>query len=331
MTEMTSSSSGEFETENQTPLRSGEGVPPTPLWKIYLPTAWIHLVVVEHFHVYTAIYAWLRLIKNVNTHTALHGQYANIDEVEGYFSSLFTWGSTDSLTIHFSNVTDPYFLGGDYQQILFNGSSLTLPATNIAGANIPWLILLWTLPIGACGLLLFVLGAFLMEGIWSFESAAYLQFTWQITREPLYRYCVAVMTIAPLVLPVIWIVQIVYYDLENQIAVLKGSALSGVLLLFSLNLLAFPSVPYHDWCANERFQALRFRRNLLHLFLGRNATFGMKLVDGLWAAQNGDPSRLERYLQDTGQVADVLRICQQAQQSENELREVRTSLRRAEG
>ncbi|CAE8593282.1 unnamed protein product [Polarella glacialis] len=285
-----------------------------------LPTAWIHLLWVESFHVYMAVYAWLRLVSNNNAHTAMRGHYLATAQIERYFANLFILGSTSQTTIQFCNVTDTYFLGHS-EQILLNesvsGSVLELPATEIAGANLPLLIIVWILPTGAFLLMLFVVLNFAREGIWSFESAAYLQFTWLVTGRATYRRLVAVMALAPIVLPTLWLIQIVLFDLEGQFEVFRASTLSGLLLLFALDMLAFPSVPVHDWRASADFLRLKFRRPLAHLLLGRNSSFGMKLVDALFAAELGDTSRLRRYVEGPpSQVDVVLRMCLQAQRAE---------------
>ncbi|OLQ04405.1 hypothetical protein AK812_SmicGene12521 [Symbiodinium microadriaticum] len=148
--------------------------------------------------------------------------------------------------------------------------------------------------------------------------AAYLQFSWDIVRMPEYRWSVGLMALAAMLLPVVWILQILMFNLPDQLNVLKGSVLSGLLLLFALDQLAFPSVPCHDWAS--QFQNLAFRRPFLHLILGSNKSFGLKLVDALWAAELGDFSRLRRYLPDPDIAEEVLRICREVQRSESDIR-----------
>mmetsp|Transcript_41098 Transcript_41098/g.84482 ORF Transcript_41098/g.84482 Transcript_41098/m.84482 type:complete len:133 (+) Transcript_41098:167-565(+) len=122
------------------------------------------------------------------------------------------------------------------------------------------------------------------------------------------------MALAATLLPVMWILQILLFNLPDQLNVLKGSVLSGLLLLFALDQLAFPSVPCHDWAS--QFQTLAFRRPILHLILGSNKSFGLKLVDALWTAELGDFS----YLPDPDSAEEVLRICREVQHSESDIR-----------
>jgi len=285
-----------------------------------LPTATIHILIVEFIHFYAAIFAWLRLINNINARVAMSGYYSNSTSLENYFSKLFFFGSTDSITIHFGNVSDTYFLGHD-EQIQYNVTTLVLPATDIAGANIPWLILAWTVPVGASLLMIYMLVNLWRRCIWSFEGAAYLDFTWHISKTPTYRRLIALMSIGPICLPILWIAQIWLFELEDQLSVLKASTLSGIMLLWAMNRLAFPNTPVHFWSKSQEFRALTFQRSLLHLLLSSNKSFGLKLVDALWRAEYGDLTGLKRYCPNPDTVADVFRICQSAQRVEVEERE----------
>ncbi|CAK0792427.1 unnamed protein product [Prorocentrum cordatum] len=158
-----------------------------------------------------------------------------------------------------------------------------------------------------------------IAGIWSFESLAYLRFTWKLYKTPGFRYGVGLMCIGPVLLPLLWMSQILLFGLQSQWSVLGESVPSGFLLLFSLDFLAFPTTPVHEWPRNsEQLASTQFRRSVLHLFLGGNNNFGVKLMDALWTAQHGDLSRLERYLADPGQARAVLELCCLEQQAEAE-------------
>ena len=286
-----------------------------PLWR-QLPTAWIHMVIVECAPIYLAVFAWLRLIANVNLRTAMGSQFELSSRLEGYFYYLFLFGSTESTTTYLPNVTDTFFLGHAQksESVFYNGTMLTLPATSIDGANIPWIVLVWLLPAGAALLLLLYFVVAVKHGIWSFDSGEYLHFSWDIIQAPEYKWCVGLMSLAAILLPVLWTGQILAFNLQDQWRVLQGSILSGVLLLFALNQLAFPNVPRHDWGSD--FKKITFRRPFLHLFLGTNKSFALKLIDALWAAQHGDASRLRRYLVDANLAPVVLQICSEAQEAE---------------
>lgn len=286
-----------------------------------LPTAWFHMLCVECIHIYLAVFAWFRLVANVNLRTAMGAHFHLQDHLEGYFYNLFLFGSTTSTSLHLSNVTDTFFLGQEQREqptVFYNGSMLTLPSTSIDGANIPWIVLVWLLPLGAAFLIILHLVLLARRRVWSFDCGAYLQFSWDIVRMPEYRWSVGLMALAAMLLPVVWILQILMFNLPDQLNVLKGSVLSGLLLLFALDQLAFPSVPCHDWAS--QFQNLAFRRPFLHLILGSNKSFGLKLVDALWAAELGDFSRLRRYLPDPDIAEEVLRICREVQRSESDIR-----------
>ncbi|CAE7378163.1 unnamed protein product [Symbiodinium natans] len=285
-----------------------------------LPTALFHMLVVECIHIYLAVFAWFRLVTNVNLRTAMGAHFQVLDRLEGYFYNLFLFGSTAGTSVHLSNVTDTFFLGQEQRtqpSVFYNGSMLELPSTNIDGANIPWIVLVWLLPLGGALLVLLHLVLLARRRVWSFDCGAYLQFSWDIVRTPEYRWSVGLMALAAILLPIIWILQILIFNLPDQLDVLRGSILSGLLLLFALDQLAFPSIPCHDWASP--FQDLTFRRPMLHLILGTNKSFGLKLVDALWAAELGDLSRLRRYLPDPDNAEEVLRICREVQRAEADM------------
>jgi len=285
-----------------------------------LPTAWIHTLVVECIHIYLAIFAWFRLVTDVNLRSAMGTHFQVMGRLEGYFYNLFLYGHTASTSIHLSNVTDTFFLSHQQQAhptVFFNGTDLVLPSSSIDGANIPWILLVWLLPLGgACTLLLHVV-LLAQRRIWSFESAAYLQLSWDVVDRVEYRWSVGLMALSAVLLPVVWMVQIVLFNLPDQFSVLRGSILSGLLLLFALDQLAFPRLPRHDW-AEADFEILTFKRPLLHLILGNNKSFGLKLIDALWTAEYGDFRRLKRYIPDPNQASEYLRICRDVQRKEAE-------------
>ncbi|CAK0890383.1 unnamed protein product [Prorocentrum cordatum] len=180
--------------------------------------------------------------------------------------------------------------------------------------------------------MIFICSNLYLAGIWSFESLAYLRFTWKLYRRPGFRYCVGLMCIGPVFLPLLWIFQILAFDLQSQWTVLGQSIPSGLLLLFALDFLAFPATPVHEWSSNdEQLASTQFRRSLLHLFLGGNNSFGMKLIDALWTAEHGDLSRLERYLADPRQAPSVLALCRREQRAEAEDRSGRLRRKAAPG
>ncbi|CAE7230891.1 unnamed protein product [Symbiodinium pilosum] len=94
------------------------------------------MLLVECIHVYLAVFAWFRLVTNVNLRTAMGAHFHILDGLEGYFSNLFLFGSTAATSVHLPNVTDTFFLGQEQRTkptILYNGSTLTLPPTYIDG------------------------------------------------------------------------------------------------------------------------------------------------------------------------------------------------------
>ncbi|OLQ04427.1 hypothetical protein AK812_SmicGene12519 [Symbiodinium microadriaticum] len=141
-----------------------------------LPTAWFHMLCVECIHIYLAVFAWFRLVANVNLRTAMGAHFHLQDHLEGYFYNLFLFGSTTSTSLHLSNVTDTFFLGQEQREqptVFYNGSMLTLPSTSIDGANIPWIVLVWLLPLGAAFLIILHLVLLARRRVWSFDCGVF--------------------------------------------------------------------------------------------------------------------------------------------------------------
>jgi len=270
-----------------------------------LPTAWVHLFLVELLHIYLAILSWRSLINTVNSKCSMLKHHIGTARIQQYYSDLYFFGHADAVHLDFNK-----------------GKPLVLPEQSIwdHAINVPWFIIGWTLPLGACALLLYIVARFASASIWSFEEAKYLNFTWLLPRQRPYQYCIAFMASGPVLLPIVWFIQVIIWtdgrEEVNQLTVMKSCTLSGVMLLFSLDLLAFPTAPSHDWHSSPEFLKLTFRRSLVSLFLGRNNSFGLKLMDALWTAQHGDSSRLKRYVPNPGMVSKVLQICTRAQERE---------------
>lgn len=267
-----------------------------------LPTAWIHFLVVECVHVYLAVFSWRNLVTNVQAQYLEVHYKLRTGPIEQYAFELLFFGTAGEAR-----------LGNERTRLLW-------PAAHFHGLDFAWLVLCWTLPVGAGLLLVYILSSFVRRQFWSFEDAAYVHFTWHLPRQRPYRCCVGLMALGPVLMPMFWLWNVVMYtsghDFSTNVLLMRRSALSGFFLLFSLNLLAFPTTPVHDWRACPDFLALRFRRSLLSLLLSRNASFGMKFMDALWTATSGDTSRLSRYLADPGESDRVLGICRRALECE---------------
>jgi len=270
-----------------------------------LPTAWIHLFLVECRHIYLAAACWYHLLNNINARCSMLSHQIGTSRIERYYASLFFFGYAPEVRVDFNG-----------------GKPLVLPEQYITdeGVNVPWIILAWILPLAAVLLMVFIIYTFAAVGTGDFGSARYLHFTWHLARRKPYQYAVALMAVGPVLLPAVWFFQVVWYTTDKEqyvnLWVMKECTVSGLLLLFSLNLLAFPSAAVHRWDSSPDFMALHFRRSWLCLFLQSNYSFGAKLVDALWCAQQDDSSRLERYVPEPGMAEKVLLICTRAQNHE---------------
>lgn len=285
-------------------------------WWLCLPTAGIHFIWVELRHVYLAVFAWQRLLVGISTRVYLRNHQAvdTTSEIETYFFDKYCFGQVAA-----RNVT----LGAEPVLMLHD-------KTEVSGYGVLWMIVAWILPLGAICLLLYALGSFAKMRIWSFESGRYLHFTWHFVRTEAYRLLVGVMASAPCLLMIIWFFGAYFYpkssdSYQNNFVIMQESLLSIVILLFSLNLLAYPSIPVHHW-DQEEMERLNFKRGLFHLLLGSNGNFGLKLTDALWTARfelqiHGHlrGSRLLRYFRTIEEAELALEICQKAQHNEVEL------------
>merc|ERR1712007_177192 len=137
------------------------------------------------------------------------------------------------------------------QNVSFDGhTTLVVHEARIHGFGIIWFINAWILPCGALALVFYSLTCLARERIWSFECGAYLRFTWHLPRTLPYKVCVGIMAFAPIFLLTDWFIGAHLFpktrdSLENNFQVMQSSLLAILLLLFSLNMLAFPSVPVH--------------------------------------------------------------------------------------
>lgn len=272
-------------------------------WRL-LPTAWIHFLLVELFHVYLATLSWRSLMITVNARCLMKAHHISIAGIERYFADL-------------------YFLGhASADKISFNkGNSLKLPEATVKTVSVEiwWLIVAWILPAAAIILFLYAMICFCSGKHWSFESGSYLYFTWHFKRSWQYVWCVRIMALSPVILPFLWIVQAFLYtdssDFVVNLELMWDCTPSGLLLTFALCRLV-PNCPVHYWRDCQEFQGTMFRRSFISMFLGTNASFGLKLVDALWTADHGDATRLTRYVPNPNEARLLLEACKRAQLAE---------------
>jgi hypothetical protein len=285
-----------------------------------LPTAWLHFPLMECAHLLASCYAWRSLLSTINTTCAMNKFFEESWRMQNYFTTLFFLGKVSSVNFTLPNVTDDFFVNSG-ERILFTGSSLILPSTSVQGSNFVWLLLAWTLPFGAGMLVLTYVYTFLGKCLWSFESFEYLEFTLNVYKTRKYKCCIGIMFIGPIVLPLLWIAQIIVYQLADQTLAFQRCTLHGILLVWGLTGLWDPHFPQHEWRAwMEDFNeaGIQLRRPLLHLLLSSNKTFVLRLNDAFSSAQHGDLGRLRRYLRDPSQASHALQIWMKLQRCETE-------------
>lgn len=275
-----------------------------------LPTAFIHIVVAEMRHVFTATLAWTALINGISTkvYMANHG-VVDTNAVIGH---------------HF---WDKYF-HGYAPKTSVTCSSFELEESEIHGYGYVWCAVAWSLPVCASALVLYTLVCLAKERVWSFESGAYLHFTWTHWKSPICLQIVSLMSLTPMLLLMAWCAGAYLYpegrhSWQHNVHIMLTSVLSIIVLLFSLNMLTYRTTPVHHW-SREDMLSLNFRRGWCHLFCGCNGNFGIKLTDALWTARFElevlgklpPESRLVRRFWSSDEALRALQLCQAAQKTE---------------
>jgi len=263
-----------------------------------LPTAPLHLLLVELRQVWLAMLTWGMATSDITAKEWMDNR-----------------GIIDTKSIVRHHFWKKYFLfhsGGVIGNFSAHGerTGLHLKEAHIEGFGYVWCSALWILPLAAFGLVMHALCLLLSRKIWSFETGDYLDLTWKFKRSPPFKAYVAAMCLSSIVLGIVWLWGSLMFpshpEIEdapyNNLSVFYDVWLNFALLVFSLNALLFPLDPVHNWELKE-LQKLRFRRSILHLLLGTNTNFVLKLIDGLWTARSemdvegrlSEKSRMQRY------------------------------------
>lgn len=263
-----------------------------------LPTAPLHLLLVELRQVWLSMLTWQVATSDISARVWMHNR-----------------GIIDTKSIIRHHFWQKYFHFGAKEVIADfttdgGRTGIHLKETHLEGFGYAWCFALWILPLAALGLVMHSLCLLLTQKIWSFERGDYLSFTWKLKRSPQFKAYVAAMCFAPFALGAMWLLGSLLFPSHpevkkaeyNNLCVFYDVWLNFALLTFSLNALLFPTDPVHYWDL-EDLQKLRFRRSILHLLLGSNSNFGLKLVDGLWTARSemdvesrlSEKSRMQRY------------------------------------
>jgi len=263
-----------------------------------LPTAPLHLVLVEMRQVWLALLTWQAATCEITAKVWMDNR-----------------GIIDTKSLvrhHFWEKYYRFYSSAELAGFRSDGSmaGIHFKASHIEGYGYVWCAALWILPLAAFGLVAHALCLLWGWRIWSFERGDYLCFTWKYERSNPFKAYVAVMCLAPFVLGCVWLVGCLFFPShpenqaapDNNLTVFYDVWLNFGLLVFSLSALLFPLTPVHYWDV-KGLRGLRFRRSILHFLLATNGNFGLKLVDGLWTARSemdvegqlSDNSRMVRY------------------------------------
>jgi len=312
-----------------------------------LPTAWIHFVVVECSAIGAAVGSWVVLIGQIQTTTAI-GKVAH-DVAMSYFLPLFFLGSTGEHSVNFSGVKDKFFVDNVTEHpITFYATfenkddctsqlkqcTLVLPTTSFSlnSGNMPWLIIAWTLPLSAALLVAYKLFALARSGIWSFETLAYLEFTEHMYSSMTYKVGSALMAISPVALVLLWVTQMIVFNLGDQTEALISSLPALGVLLIAIKTICYP------WVRGQRFQEhgdihevlnLRVKRPIMHInpanASAHNAIWSLNIMRALLLAKLGryDVMKEQMFVDwdadedmSDEECQRVLRICEEALMSD---------------
>mmetsp|Transcript_110143 Transcript_110143/g.310549 ORF Transcript_110143/g.310549 Transcript_110143/m.310549 type:complete len:381 (+) Transcript_110143:72-1214(+) len=297
-----------------------------------LPTAFVHLVLVESWPIPLTAYLFNKLIIDchVKVVTRLHG--VSLDAFTRYYFEKLTLGHASGFNVTFND-----------------GLAVQLPEVTWGDLEDDWIWTLtaWFFYTMAALLEVSVIMAFFFRGhaLRTFEDGAYLHFSWRLSREWWYRTLVGMMALAAVAMPCLWFVQnLLWLSHTSQkfwvnMLVLLEEWYTGVgILLALMKLGAFRFVGcrlrdapkyWHVRSASECIKEVRLRRRLPEGLIESNAGFGSRLEDALWCADNGDITKLEACLADPDDALSLLERCKQDQRRENEQRLQEMSLRRA--
>lgn len=297
-----------------------------------LPTAWIHFLVVECFAIWASVGSWVVLVPTIQVNTATTSA-VQTTQFQGYFRSLFFFGSASGVNVSYTTVKDMYFIANRSDNCSFSFENdcntgiqwvantvhdslstctLSLPSTTIDEAsNGLWLAVAWTLPFFTLCFIAMLVGSLCQSGIWSFDSIAYLEFTSDLYASKKYKLGGLSMAIGPICLALLWAVQIVMYGLDQKDAFIKSFPSIFVLIL-AVKTICIPWVEGHHFntsapvnsqglpennALHQEFANLKIERRLKHLnptdTSGHNAVFSLTVVNAMWLAKNGNPRPLK--------------------------------------
>eukprot|EP00927_Polykrikos_kofoidii_P086434 TRINITY_DN968_c0_g2_i1.p1 TRINITY_DN968_c0_g2~~TRINITY_DN968_c0_g2_i1.p1 ORF type:complete len:327 (+),score=22.93 TRINITY_DN968_c0_g2_i1:83-1063(+) len=297
------------------------------------PTAFFHFITVECWAIPLTAFLFNKLIVDCHVKVKTKQTHASEDPFKAYYSELLTWGKVAATTVTFNS-----------------GNPVTLPEKswgNLRDERI-WLVVAWYMYSITILLELGVICVFFARGHGprTFEDGAYVHFTWRLPREWWYRLLVGMAAVGPIIMPLLWLIQITldYVDDDPDLfwvnlRVLVGEWTTGVGLLFSLMRLgAFRIVGcqlrgapqyWHVRSASDSIKDLKLRRTFPEGLIQSNTGFGSRLEDALWCAANGDITKLELCLRDRTEAESVFEMCRRDQQIESERRLQQATLRSA--
>eukprot|EP00928_Gymnodinium_smaydae_P063345 TRINITY_DN46962_c0_g1_i1.p1 TRINITY_DN46962_c0_g1~~TRINITY_DN46962_c0_g1_i1.p1 ORF type:complete len:324 (+),score=101.29 TRINITY_DN46962_c0_g1_i1:72-1043(+) len=155
----------------------------------------------------------------------------------------------------------------------------------------------------------------------SFGSGAYIHFTWELEQMTVYKVMIYIMMLLTAFTLAVFI-----FDAEESAELFHFVSLFGfdcVTLLICVKKISSPALEVHHWRRSYEFDDVLFRRSWASLFSQDNDRFGTVLNDAFWRAKCGHPKKLDElieYVPEMGgysNVENLLHICTWLQQNED--------------
>eukprot|EP00434_Breviolum_minutum_P018948 symbB.v1.2.016709.t1/scaffold1282.1/size127056/4 len=293
------------------------------LWEFCAPTALIHFLCVELVPVYVIGFYFYNLVVNdgsacfmqvVRREPGFGGRHINhLSDVElqscvqNAFHNMLVSGQFKIDCIGSQGEAHV-----DLFDSPFEGNFSDLQALRMA-------ILGTWFTLGMCALLVtYSLLCFAREGSWSFRSAAYLVFTWELEQRRSYRILGFLLAggIVAMVLHSLMVKSFAKTSMYSvdHVRFLKMQFDLAV-VIYSVKLILYPGTPIHRW-QHTPISHIRFKRHFVHLFSQSNDKLGAFLLDALWRANHGQMEALKYHMYDPDDAEIFLLLANDQQEAE---------------
>ncbi|CAJ1372247.1 unnamed protein product [Effrenium voratum] len=173
-----------------------------------------------------------------------------------------------------------------------------------------------------CTLVVYSLTCFAREGSWSFRSASYLVFTWELEQRRTYRILGFLLAggISAMVCHSILVKSFAKTSLYHVDAVkFMKMQFDLAVVIYSVKLILYPGTPVHRW-QHAPISHILFKRHFMHLFSQSNDKLGAFILDALWRANHGQMEALRHEMLDPDDADMFLMLANDQQEAERDER-----------